>query len=442
MKLLPKEENHYTMVVRLPADADIGSFSNCASVKKARSDDDGANSCHTVQTKPAETPPEPKQCKGGMILLPEGECACPPGMTWIGRSCSVTPPVDDVCPRSRPNGEFPHCCPKDHHFDPTVRAPRGACVPDSGSGTGGATGIQQQTEPPPPQGPPPTTTGVCEGRYPVGTHPNCCPRNHHFDPRVGAPRGSCVSDPRKGGPGDSGTQGTKPDGGSGSGPQCPSGTHFARTAKHPRGACVVDDKKGGPGDSGTQGTKPDGGSGSGPQCPSGTHFARTAKHPRGACVVDDKKGGPGDSGTQGTKPDGGSGSGPQCPSGTHFARTAKHPRGACVSDDKKGGPGDGGTQGTKPPCPPGTHATRSGQCEQNASPSSKPTPTPSTSTGKCTGGRVGTPPNCFCPPPKKFIGRRCRLISKPTPTPSGPSPTPKSCPPGMKGPKCDQIIVH
>ena len=32
MKLSPKEHNHYTMIVRLPADATATSFSNCASV--------------------------------------------------------------------------------------------------------------------------------------------------------------------------------------------------------------------------------------------------------------------------------------------------------------------------------------------------------------------------------------------------------------------------
>ncbi|MEI9899079.1 MAG: hypothetical protein WDN31_02000 [Hyphomicrobium sp.] len=64
MKLSPKEENHYTMVIRLPADASAAAFSNCASLGPPETDGQAPRSkgsgsgpaeqqaCHQVQLSP------------------------------------------------------------------------------------------------------------------------------------------------------------------------------------------------------------------------------------------------------------------------------------------------------------------------------------------------------------------------------------------------------
>jgi hypothetical protein len=340
-------------------------------------------------------------CFRGMVLTSSGVCACPPGRRWNGRMCAPhvitsapTPPQSgtETCPRDRPVGTPPNCCPVDTHFDPSVNPPRGSCVADARKGG------NQNAEAPPRERPPPGRP-ICPRSRPVGTPPNCCPVNTHFDGNH-KPRPACVSDAANTGPGNQNTN----------------------TERPPRTTGVCEGRY-------PVGTYPN-------CCAVGKHFERTAKHPRGACVSAGTTGGPGNDGTQGTKPGGDSGSGPKCPSGTHFARTAKHPGGACVSDKREGGPG---TSGPGVKCPPGTHATRSGGCEQDASPTTKPTPTPAQA--KCSGGRHGVPPNCFCPRNTKFIGGRCRYMPKPKPTPTGPSPAQK-CPAGMKGPKCDQVIVN
>lgn len=167
-------------------------------------------------------------------------------------------------------------------------------------------------------------------------------------------------------------------------------------------------------------------------CPLGTHFERTLKHRGGACVYDT-----GNGSTQGTQPGKN-----KCTRGTIGCRSEPNPTPKCT----------GGRIGTPPncSCPPGTHWTRSEQCVEDAKPTPKPAPTPAP-TAKCTGGRVGTPPNCFCRPPSRFIGRRCRVIAKPAPTPAPSAKCPAGhigtppncfCPSGMTGPKCDQIKVH
>jgi hypothetical protein len=405
MKLEIGEHNKYVMIVRLPAEASAASFSNCASVKKARSDDDGAQSCHSVQTKP---PAEPATCKGGMILLPEGECACPAGATWNGRNCSRGASSVDECPADRPNGVSPHCCPADTHFDRSVNPPRGACVRDGGG--------KGTTTPPP----------VCEGRRPVGKFPNCCPVDMHFE-RSAGPRGGCVRD---GGGKDTTTpppvcEGKRP---VGKFPNCcPVDMHFDRSVGR-RGACVSDGGKG-------TTTPPPVCEGKRPVgkfpncCPVGMHFERSAG-PRGGCVRDGGKGtddggdGKCAAGTIGKPPNckcplGWLGKPPKCcPPGSRFKD------GNCVRPTPTG-KCTGGRVGTPPncKCPPGTRLTRSEQCVAD------PSPTPSkteTSKDKCTRGRIGSPPNCFCPPRTKFIGGRCRPAETPKPTPTGPSPQ-KQC---------------
>lgn len=455
----------------------------------------GWSSCHSVKVEEPTTE-EPRTCSGGMVLMDEGVCACPAGTSWNGRACTK-PTTSDVggggvttptpCPRERPNGTYPNCCPSGTRFADgacrgtagpppppvcTGRRPvgtypnccprdmhfaRGACRPDEPRG--GTTEINPGSDEPCPRSAPvgsppnccPRNTHfergacrrdvtppppVCEGRRPVGTFPNCCPRGTHFA------RGACRPD--GGGPGNGGTDGntgptttTKPPVCEGRRPVgtypncCPVRMHFER------GACRRDGS--GPGDGGTT-TKPPVCEGRRPVgtypncCPRGTHFAG------GSCRRD---GGPGDGGTDGSTqpcPAGSIGKYPNCKCPLGWLGTpprccppgTRYENGKCVRP-KATGPGDGGGK----PCPPGTRKTRSGQCVTDATP--KPNTTNTGPGGKCTGGRHGVPPNCFCPRNSKFIGGRCRFMPKPKPT--GPSPAQK-CPQGMKGPKCDQVIVH
>ena len=296
-------------------------------------------------------------CLRGMVPTDDGSCACPPGTQWDGRACAEPP-----------------------------RAQSPARIPP----------VQ-----------PPVTRPVCPVDLPVGTPPDCCPANHHFDPTVNRPRGSCVADTATSTPPskrvDTQQSTSRPP------PSCPAGTHFEHTLKHRAGACVTNTGTGGATTSKGADTQPNTPRPPATPCPAGTRFGRTLRHPRGACVTD--------TGTGGATTSKG------CPVGTHFARTPTHPGGACVSDT-----GNGSTQGPTPkPTPTPT---------PNPAPTPPPTPTPSP---KCTGGRIGTPPNCFCPPRTKLMGGRCRFIPKPTPTPTGPAPHP-TCPPGTKPPNCSPIV--
>ena len=73
MKLMPGDHNHYTMVIRLPADASAASFSNCASVGKSRSNE-GNPSCHSVQL--GKPQPEPFSLK----IEKTGPASCAAGL--------------------------------------------------------------------------------------------------------------------------------------------------------------------------------------------------------------------------------------------------------------------------------------------------------------------------------------------------------------------------
>ncbi|MBI1649076.1 DUF11 domain-containing protein [Hyphomicrobium sulfonivorans] len=370
----------FSITARVPRSADT--FTNCAFVAggKASARDAGqpSSSCVTVRS-PEKAEPTKPECKGGMILTDDGLCACPSGTTWNGRNCITRDPTPPpVCKGARPIGVFPNCCPRGTHFE------RGACRPDkdnTGKNDGGASGVIL----------PPT---VCDGARPIGNWPNCCPRGTHFR------RGACRPDKPDDGKPDGGASGVKLPVCEGARPIgnwpncCPRGTHFRR------GACRPDKPDDGKPDGGASGIKLPVCEGARPIgnwpncCPRGTHFRR------GACRPDKPddagKDGGGSSGTKPGCPMGMTGTPPNCcPPGTRFQN------GTCVKPTIK--------------CPPGTHLSRSGQCVPNA----EPTPTPSKAEepkkARCTGGSRGTPPNCYCVPPSKFLGGRCRYIPNPGP---------------------------
>ena len=455
----------FRVTARVPRSA--GTFTNCAiiaSVKAPRSGgDDGVSSCHTVEAStPAQTTEKP-QCKGGMILLEEGECACPPNQEWNGRTCTEprTPlpsrildggggGVIQPCPPERPIGDFPDCCPVGTRFahgvcrrtGGTTDTPPPVCkgarpvgeYPDCCPvGTRFAHGVCRRTG-----GTTGTPPPVCKGARPVGEYPDCCPVGTRFA------HGACHRLSGGTGPGNGGTNGRPLPVCKGARPVgeypdcCPVGTRFAH------GACHRLSGGTGPGNGGTNGRPLPVCKGARPVgeypdcCPVGTRFAHGVCRRTGGT-------GPGTGGTGGTQPTGVCkgdrpvGEYPHCcPVGTRFAhgvcrRTGgtgpgaggtggTQPTGVCKGDRPVGEYPDccpvgtrfahgicrrlnGGTSGTKP-CPPGTHSTRSGQCETNASPTTKPAP----ATGKCTRGRMGTPPNCFCRPGTQFMGGRCRTF--------------------------------
>jgi len=211
MRLEIDEHNKYMMVVKLPADAAAtGSFSNCASVAGQAGQaapgpaatggtPSGAQSCHQVSLGSA--------CTGGMELMPSGQCACPSGTKWDGRSCATPSngsgginttapqkpapapvpqkpkpapqkPPQTVCPPDKP-GKYPNCCDRGFEFrSGACRCPRGTNL---------INGVCQK----PPKPPKPE---VCPKELPIGTYPNCCPRGHHFRLDRQTRKGSCVPD--------------------------------------------------------------------------------------------------------------------------------------------------------------------------------------------------------------------------------------------------------
>jgi len=324
-------------------------------------------------------------CFRGMVPTSSGQCACPTGTRWNGRTCAIPqrsskpassrpapPPVEaSRCPADRPNGTFPNCCPQNARFE------SGVCKQAS-SGGGGSTTSRRE---------------VCRSPRPVGTFPNCCPTGTFFSD------GACRR-PTGGG----GTNGTQP---GGSTPRCagdrPVGTYpncCPTGMRFEGGACRRPAGNGG--SNGTQPTKTPMCSGARPVgtypncCPSGMFFKD------GAC----RRGGGGTNGTQPTTT-------PTC-SG---ARPV----------------------GTYPNCCPSGTSYQNGQCTRPSS-STAPQPAPSTQTnqGTCTGGRIGRPPYCRCPSGTRYLGGRCRRSHSPT----NPGPAKKVCPSGLTGPDCDQIIVR
>ncbi len=377
----------FRVVARMPRSADA--FTNCAivaAVGGGAAADASSSSCVTVTSpeKPQKT--TGPECRGGMVLMDEGLCACPTGSTWNGRSCvtreALPPPV---CEGARPVGIFPNCCPRGTHFE------RGACRPDRDDGDGGF----NTTGPPPP--PPPS---VCRGDRPIGTFPNCCPRGTRFE------RGACRRGVDNTGKGDGGSKTTKPppppvcEGARpiGTFPNCcPRGTQFKRGACRPD---KIDDGRGDGGTNGNTGTKPPPVcSGARPIgtfpncCPRGTHFAR------GVCRPDKTDDGKGDGGSSGTQPGDG-----KCPAGS----LGKPPNCRCPL----------GMTGRPPNCcPPGTRF-EGGVCKRP--PTTTPPDTTPTKRRECTGGKIGVWPNCRCPAGTTPFGDRCRKSTTPTPTPTTP----------------------
>jgi hypothetical protein len=324
-------------------------------------------------------------CFRGMVLTSSGDCACPPGRRWNGRMCAprgITsippspPPGTDTCPRDRPVGTAPNCCPVGTHFD------GGACKPDTVEpspracprsrpigtypnccerGTHFENGVcKRDTVEPSPR--------ACPRSRPIGTFPNCCERGTHFE------NGVCKRD--TGEPSPRACPRSRP---IGTYPNCcERGTHFDN------GVCKRDTVEPSPQAcprSRPIGTYPN-------CCERGTHFDN------GVCKRDSS----GDS----CKPPRPVGTYPNCcPSGT------KYEGGKCKSIVCPQG-----MTGTPPNCcPPGTRY-EGGKCVRPTP--ANPTPPPTTG-GKCSGGRRGIPPNCYCVGGRRFIGGRCRSIPKPTP---------------------------
>ncbi len=341
-------------------------------------------------------------CFRGMVATRSGQCACPTGQRWNGRSCgratSTSPTTTSggtgtggTCPSDRPVGNYPNCCPSGTSFS------NGACRQQGGGGT---------------------TTPRCTGDRPVGTYPNCCPSGTSFS------NGACRA-PVSGG----GTNGTqpprevcKPPRPIGTYPNCcPTGTSFSN------GVCRAPVSGGG-----TNGTrpprevcKPPRPIGTYPNCcPTGMTFSG------GVCRAPVSGGG-----TNGTqrprdvcKPPRPVGTYPNCcPSGMTFSG------GACRT------PGcPSGMTGTPPNCCPSGTQFQNGTCVRPTTPTPGTTPQTDTGSKKCTGGRIGRYPHCRCPAGTRLIAGRCR-----TSGPTTPGPTPKKvCPSGMTGENCDQIIVR
>ena len=183
---------------------------------------------------PVVTPP-PGRCFGGMIMV-GNLCRCPPGERFNGRVCVgegdgdggwngsrpgdetasppgrvkppivVLPPVrteQTECPRSRPVGVFPDCCPRGMEFrNGRCRLPRGE---DSTTPSRSGDDDSPRRKKPP---------KVCPPQRPIGEYPDCCPVGTEF--RNGECRG-----PRKD-PGQ-GTGGPYPNKQGGNTKTCPNG---------------------------------------------------------------------------------------------------------------------------------------------------------------------------------------------------------------------------
>jgi hypothetical protein len=402
----------FKVTARVPRSAET--FTNCAILaggKAPRSGAPGADAptaCHTVKVASPGAAPTPRTCSGGMVLIDGDVCACPGGTQWNGRACAATPTPGNggtdgvkinVCEGDRPIGTFPNCCPRGTRFKDgacvRIVAPPPACEGDRPigifpnccpvgtffkdgacrTGTGGTnTNKGDDTQPKPPP--------VCKGDRPIGTPPNCCPVGTFFKDGACRRRGVDTTPPV--------CKGDRP---IGTPPNCcPVGTFFKD------GACRTGTGGATPSKGGDD-TRPN--TPRPPSCPAGTHFERTLKHPLGACVSDT-------GGTNGNKGD------DKCTRGIIGCGPKPNPQppGKCT----------GGRIGTPPKClcPPGTHETRSGQCETNAKPTPKPAPTPTpTPTGpspkkQCSGGKVPRSGDgaCVCPSGTTDRGGKCVDVVK------------------------------
>ena len=350
---------------------------------------------------------DPPRCPTGLIGTPPN-CTCPPGQV-LTRTGQCRADLVLGCPADRPVGKPPYCCPRGTQYI-------------NGSCRSGA-----PTPPPPPQqqvcaagmvGTPPnctcppgqvlTRTGQCRADLvlgcpadrPVGKPPYCCPRGTQYI------NGSCRSSAPTPTPPPqqqvcaAGMVGTPPN------CTCPPGQVLTRT-----GQCRADLVLGCPADRPV---------GKPPYCcPRGTQYingsCRSSASPtptpppqQQVCAR----------GMVGKPPN------CICPPGQVLTRT-----GQCRADLVVGCPADRPVG--KPPycCPRGTQYINN-SCRSSAS----PTPTPPPQQQACTGGRVGRPPNCNCPPGTSFstlLARRtrgrsvCASATTTAPIPSTPKPTPQ-----------------
>ena len=409
----------FKVTVRVPEG--VEKFTNCAIVASGaandaagrRSGDAESTSCATVTVATPPPAPAPPRCTGGMILLAEGVCACPPEKIWNGRGCvdgtggSNPSASNPVCPDSRPVGTPPNCCPEGTRFDGTVcRRPATAPAPPA------------VCEPPRPVGTPPNCCpsdtrfedGVCK-RFtggsnnskdiecprsrPVGTPPNCCPKGTTFE------RGAC-REPAKEKPkvctGDR-PVGTFPN-------CCPRGMRFENGAcrrqqtepvKCPTGMI------GTPPNCCPRGTRFENGKCRGPQtsppkCPTGMIGTFPNCCPRGTRFENGKCRGPQTSPPQQRPFE------KTCPDGTKvFGQFTQCPKDKPQLPLKPRACPPNRPNGTFPNCCPRQMEFRNGQCVDD----------------KCRQGMVGTPPNCACPPGTKLQNDRCRV------------PAPPKCGPGF-----------
>ena len=118
-----------------PASAGAGRFCRRISTPSAGASAGQPSTPTCPRDRPVGTPPN----------------CCPQGTTFDGSVCRAPTRLSPVCAGDRPVGTPPNCCPSGTHFA------RGVCRRDGG-GTSG-----------------PRQTPVCSGNRPVGTPPNCCP---------------------------------------------------------------------------------------------------------------------------------------------------------------------------------------------------------------------------------------------------------------------------
>ncbi len=447
MTLPPKTENHYTVVIRLPADATAASFSNCASLGSEGSDaaeprsrsgavpvgqGESQEGCHQVQLSPPA--PTLKINKTGPATCAQGkECSFDVTLSNTGREAHVgtismtdglsgvsSMPIVSIDPplpcTSQPK-EIPFNCgtgsdftlapDASRKFRITARVPRSAedftnCMIVSAGGPeavpqarnedaiSSCHSVKIADATPPPEKP------ECKGGMILTAEGMCaCPPGTRWNGR------SCTEpvSPVDNGPGGGGTIVPPPPPPKvcprslpvGKYPNCcERGTHFDPRVNPPRGACVSD------GRSGTDGTiinppppPPP------PVCkgarPIGTFpncCPRGTNFSRGACrsnVVE-----PGEC-RNGTRRINGVCKKPECPSGMFGDWPRCCPTGTRFEDGKcvKPGPGTGGTQGSTDPCPNGERRIN-GVC-----------PKP-----KCPSGMFGEWPRC-CPNGTRLEKGKC-----------------------------------
>jgi hypothetical protein len=365
------------------------------------------------QGDPAKVVSTPVSCFANMVADANGNCACPANTEWNGKDCGsggangVLPP----CPTGT-TGIYPDCKlvvrtdPVPPPINPTHTTP--TCPPGTRmTRSGQCVPLQLQEDPAKPE-----TARTCGGGM-IGPWPYCrCPDGTLYLRRSRAcvvvetqqaacPAGThrvgrrCLPDkPDNVRQCPNSMVGVYPD------CRCPDGTRYSRQTR----GCVPVQKQTCQG--GMVGVYPN------CRCPAGTDFSPQKR----SCVPVQKQTCRG--GMVGTPPN------CRCPAGTDFSWRTR----TCVVVQKSTDKGSGGSNGTKggqacpqgmtgkPPncCPPGTKATRSGQCLKLGSdqPQKQGSATPGRGRA-CPGNMIGRQPHCRCPPGMFRVAQRC-LYRKPT----------------------------